>query len=51
MWRRVGASDPATTITGVIVRCTAKMVSLLGVGRGALVDAVAADDDWYLNLL
>jgi hypothetical protein len=50
MWRSVEASDPATRLTGVIVRCTAKVVSLLGVAGGALVDAVAADDDWYLNL-
>ena len=35
----------------MILRCTAKMLSLLGVRAAALVDAPPSDGDWYLNLL
>lgn len=35
----------------MILRCTAKALSLLGGGKLALADAPPADDDWYLNLL
>lgn len=35
----------------VIVRCTAKMLSLLGAPKAELVEAPAADSDWYVNLL
>lgn len=35
----------------MILRCTAKMLSLLGVRAAALVDAAPSDDDWYANLL
>lgn len=33
------------------LRCTAKMLALLGVRATALVAAQPSDDDWYLNLL
>jgi len=33
------------------LRCTAKMLTLLGVRAAALVDVPPSDDDWYLNLL
>lgn len=35
----------------MILRCTAKMLTLLGVRATALLDAPPSDDDWYLNLL
>ena len=35
----------------MILRCTAKMLSLLGIRAAALVDSVPSDDDWYVNLL
>lgn len=35
----------------MILRCTAKMLTLLGVRGTALLDAPPSDDDWYLNLL
>jgi hypothetical protein len=35
----------------VIVRCTAKLLNLLGKHSVALVDAPATSDDWYANLL
>ncbi len=33
------------------LRCTAKMLTLLGVRAMALADVPPSDDDWYLNLL
>lgn len=33
------------------LRCTAKILTLLGVRAAALVDMPRSDDDWYLNLL
>jgi Domain of unknown function (DUF6933) len=35
----------------VIVRCTGKLLNLLGKHSVALVDAPATSDDWYANLL
>lgn len=35
----------------MIVRCTGKLLNLLGGHSATLVDAPAADDDWYANLL
>lgn len=35
----------------MILRCTAKMLTLLGVRATALPDVPPSDDDWYLNLL
>lgn len=35
----------------MILRCTAKMLALLGVRAGALREVPSSDDDWYLNLL
>lgn len=35
----------------MILRCTAKMLALLGVRPAALVAATPSHDDWYLNLL
>jgi len=35
----------------MILRCTAKMLALLGVRATALPDLPPSDDDWYLNLL
>jgi hypothetical protein len=35
----------------MILRCTAKMLSLLDVRPAALVAAAPSDGDWYLNLL
>ncbi|MBA3428480.1 MAG: hypothetical protein H0U07_07915 [Actinobacteria bacterium] len=35
----------------MILRCTAKMLTLLGVRATALADAPPSGDDWYLNLL
>ena len=35
----------------MILRCTAKIVTLLGVRAADLVDVPPSDDDWYLNLL
>lgn len=35
----------------MILRCTAKMLTLLGAGPAALVAAPPSADDWYLNLL
>jgi hypothetical protein len=35
----------------MILRCTAKMLTLLGAGPAALVTAPPSADDWYLNLL
>ena len=35
----------------MILRCTAKMLALLGVRAATLADAPPSDDDWYLNLL
>jgi hypothetical protein len=33
------------------LRCTAKMISLLGARPASLVEVPSSDDDWYLNLL
>lgn len=35
----------------MILRCTAKMLALLGARPAGLADALPSDDDWYLNLL
>jgi hypothetical protein len=35
----------------MILRCTAKMLTLLGVRAAALPEVSSSDDDWYLNLL
>ncbi len=35
----------------MILRCTAKMLALLGARATALPDPPPSDDDWYLNLL
>jgi hypothetical protein len=35
----------------MLLRCTTKMLALLGVRPAALVEAAPTDDDWYLNLL
>jgi hypothetical protein len=35
----------------MILRCTAKMLTLLGIRATSLADAPPSDDDWYLNLL
>ena len=35
----------------MILRCTARMLALLGVRATALPDLPPSDDDWYLNLL
>ena len=35
----------------MVVRCTKKMLDLLGGRSLTLVDLAATDDDWYLNLL
>lgn len=35
----------------MILRCTAKMLTLLGTRAAALADVTPSDDDWYLNLL
>ena len=35
----------------MVVRCTKKMLDLLGGRSGTLVDLAPSDDDWYLNLL
>ena len=35
----------------MILRCTAKMLSLLGIRAAALVDSAPSDDDWYVNVL
>lgn len=35
----------------MILRCTAKMLTLLGVRATALPDLPPSADDWYLNLL
>jgi hypothetical protein len=35
----------------MVVRCTRKMLDLLGGGSVTLVDLPPGDDDWYLNLL
>lgn len=35
----------------MILRCTAKMLALVGARPATLVHAPASDDDWYLNLL
>jgi len=35
----------------MILRCTAKMLTLLDVRATALPDVPPSDDDWYLNLL
>ena len=35
----------------MVVRCTGKLLNLLGTRSVSLVDAVADDDDWYANLL
>ena len=36
---------------GVVLRCTAKALGLLGIRRPSLVEMPPSDDDWYLNLL
>ncbi len=35
----------------MILRCTAKMLTLLGTRPGEFTTAPPSDDDWYLNLL
>jgi hypothetical protein len=35
----------------VVVRCTGKLLNLLGSRSVDLVDAPADDDEWYANLL
>ena len=35
----------------MIVRCTAKLLNLLGKRTSTLVEAPPSDDDWYANLL
>ena len=35
----------------MILRCTAKMLTLLGIRATGLPDVPPSDDDWYLNLL
>ncbi|MDQ3381979.1 MAG: hypothetical protein M3546_16990 [Actinomycetota bacterium] len=35
----------------MILRCTVKMLNLLGVRATSLHDVPASDEDWYLNLL
>ena len=36
---------------GVVVRCTAKVLTLVGVRRSSLPELPAAAEDWYVNLL
>jgi len=36
---------------GVVLRCTAKTLKLLGARRGDLVTVVRTDQDWYANLI
>lgn len=44
-----GANDP---VAPMILRCTAKMLTHLGVGAtGRAGRRAAVPDDWYLNLL
>jgi hypothetical protein len=35
----------------VVLRCTAKLLALVGVRPATLADAPVSDDDWYLSLL
>ena len=35
----------------MILRCTAKMLTFLGIRSTGLPDVPPSDDDWYLNLL
>jgi hypothetical protein len=35
----------------MLLRCTTKMLALLGVRPAALIETAPTDDDWYLNLL
>ncbi len=35
----------------MVVRCTKKMLDLLGARSGTLVELAPTDDDWYLNVL
>jgi hypothetical protein len=35
----------------VVVRCTAKVLKLLGIRSGSLAEIGPGDDDWYVNLL
>jgi hypothetical protein len=35
----------------VILRCTARLIELIGCRGDSIVDAPAADDDWYANVL
>jgi hypothetical protein len=35
----------------VVVRCTKKMLDLLGSRNVTLSEPAPSDDDWYLNLL
>ena len=44
-----GSRAPYAAI--VVVRCTAKMLALLGVRRSELADVEPVEDDWYANLL
>jgi hypothetical protein len=36
---------------GVVLRCTAKMLNLLGIGERELVTLAHTDEDWYANLI
>ena len=38
-------------MAGVVLRCTAKMLALLGARRRDLVPSEPSDQDWYVNLL
>lgn len=40
-----------TTLGSVVLRCTRKLLALLGKSSVALVEAPPSEDDWYANLL
>ena len=42
---------PAGERVAMVVRCTVKMLKLLGVRPSALAELEPDDDDWYVNLL
>jgi hypothetical protein len=47
---RDSAARPALRLT-MLLRCTTKMLGLLGVRAAALAEVLAAESDWYVNLL
>src|SRR3970040_10904 len=49
--RRRYLSTSGVMIPPVILRCTAKLLSLLGIGTRELAVFEPSNDDWYANLL